>query len=52
MTDREYRRYKSELRKEFSYRCVYCDITEAELGGVQSFGIDHYKPQSKFPKLI
>lgn len=47
-----YKKYKEKLREEFIYTCVYCGIREPELGGSQSFHIDHYKPQKKFPKLI
>jgi uncharacterized protein (TIGR02646 family) len=47
----KYQSFKTLLRQEFSYACVYCNIREPELGGAQSFGIDHYKPKSKFPHL-
>lgn len=47
-----YKFHKPALRKEFSYCCVYCDVTEPELGGSQSFCVDHYRPKSKFPALI
>jgi HNH endonuclease len=46
-----YKKYKLSLRKEFNYACVYCDVREPELGGTQSFHIDHYRPKSKFPFL-
>ena len=47
-----YRKYKARLREEFHYRCVYCDTNEPEIGGSQSFCVDHYQPQKKFPHLI
>jgi len=46
-----YREYKPELRVEFSHSCAYCKIREPEMGGAQSFHIDHYKPRKKFPEL-
>ena len=48
----EYQQHKPTLRKQFSYRCAYCETRESELGGSRSFGIDHYKPKNKFPHLI
>lgn len=47
----DYKKYKSKLREEFSFACAYCETREPELGGAQSFHIDHYKPKSKFPEL-
>lgn len=47
----DYRKYKPKLREEFSFACAYCDTREAELGGTQSFHVDHYKPKNKFPNL-
>lgn len=47
----DYKKYKPKLREEFSFACAYCETREAELGGSQSFHIDHYKPKNKFPKL-
>ncbi len=45
-----YRSYKQYLRKDFDYRCVYCNIREAEDGGSGKFHIDHYQPQKRFPQ--
>ncbi len=45
-----YRKYKPFLKKEFSSQCVYCRLPD----GIQredTFGVDHYRPQSKFPEL-
>jgi hypothetical protein len=47
-----YQAYKPQLRKEFLFRCAYCETREPELGGSQSFHIDHYRPKKKFPLLI
>lgn len=47
-----YRKYKPYLRLEFDHSCSYCEIREPELGGQQSFCVEHYKPKKKFPSLI
>lgn len=47
----DYKKYKPKLREEFSFSCAYCETREAELGGSQSFHIDHYRPKNKFPEL-
>lgn len=36
--------YKTYLRIEFTYACVYCDLWERELGGVDTFHVEHYNP--------
>lgn len=46
----DYRKYKSYLRIEFDYCCAYCNVREPEIGGSQSFHIDHYRPKRKFPE--
>lgn len=38
--------YKKHLRKEFKYRCVYCNFPDVSKG-LQSFGVDHYNPNLK-----
>lgn len=45
-----YSRYKSFLKQEFTSQCVYCRLPDG-LKGEDSFGVDHYRPQSKFPEL-
>jgi uncharacterized protein (TIGR02646 family) len=45
-----YKLYNEFLRKEFNYCCAYCNICEPEIGGSQSFHIDHYQPKIKFPE--
>jgi hypothetical protein len=47
----QYKKFKPQLRKEFSYACAYCETREAEKGGMKSFHIDHYKPKKHFPEL-
>jgi hypothetical protein len=45
-----YRLYKPFLREEFERQCVYCRMPD----GVQApdaFGVDHYRPASRFPDL-
>ena len=44
---KDYTRNKKYLRADFSYRCGYCDFSEAELAGARHFHVDHYKPSSK-----
>jgi len=48
---KSYRAFKPFLRKEFDGRCVYCALPDL-LKGQDSFGVDHYRPQSAFPSLI
>lgn len=44
-----YSRYKPFLKQEFTSQCVYCRLPDG-LKGEDSFGVDHYRPQSKFPE--
>jgi 5-methylcytosine-specific restriction endonuclease McrA len=46
----DYRKYKPFLQKEFSRKCVYCKMPDS-MRGSNSFGVDHYRPKSKFPAL-
>ncbi|HSK81259.1 MAG TPA: HNH endonuclease [Thermoanaerobaculia bacterium] len=46
----DYRRYKPFLRMEFSRQCVYCRLPDG-LRGENAFGVDHYRPVSRFPEL-
>jgi uncharacterized protein (TIGR02646 family) len=43
--------YKPFLRRDFQRRCAYCERSEYFLGGAESFEIDHFRPQSRFPDL-
>ena len=44
----DYRQYKPFLRIEFGKRCVYCLLPDG-LKGPEAFGVDHYRPVSRFP---
>lgn len=46
----EHSRYKPFLRREFNGQCVYCRLPDA-LMGADTFHVDHYRPQKKFPRL-
>jgi hypothetical protein len=48
----DYTRYRPYLRKDFEYRCAYCEITETSVFGIIAFGIDHFRPKTRFPDLI
>lgn len=43
-----YRAYKPYLQQEFARTCVYCRQPDT-IGTHATFGVDHYKPKSKFP---
>ncbi len=45
----DYRHYKPFLRQEFGWRCVYCCLPDCRRE--DSFGVDHYRPRSRFPEL-
>ena len=47
----DHRKYVPHLRRDFTFRCAYCERTEAYLGGGEAFEVDHFHPQSKFPEL-
>lgn len=47
----DYSRYKSFLKQEFTSQCVYCRLPDG-LKGEDSFSVDHYRPQSRFPELV
>lgn len=46
-----YRRYKKQLRKDFKARCGYTNCPDHWFGGIDTFHIDHFKPQSTHPQL-
>ena len=48
---KDYGKYREDLRIDFFYSCAYCSIMEFEAGGI-GFEIDHYLPQEKFPQLF
>jgi len=39
------------LAVESHYRCVYCAIHEARMGGTRCFHVEHYRPKSRFAQL-
>lgn len=48
----DYASYKPWLRDEFGFRCVYCLTRERwQPDGHESFGADHFNPQSVEPAL-
>ncbi len=48
----DYTHYKPYLRRDFEFRCAYCEMTEACVFGIQTFGIDHFRPKKLFPHLL
>ena len=51
-TYRYYNGYRSEIREDCRYRCVYCDLHERDIGGERLMSLDHFRPQSKYPSLL
>lgn len=47
----DHRKYVPSLRRDFRFRCAYCERTEEYLGGEEAFEVDHFKPEQKFPEL-
>ena len=47
----DYTKYKPLLRKDFYYRCAYCQHHERTIGQVASMSVDHFRPKSLFPHL-
>lgn len=45
-----YQQFKPFLQREFERKCVYC--RKPDTSGSDSFGVDHYRPKSRFPQLI
>lgn len=48
---KNYRDYKGHLRNDFKKKCGYTNCIDDWFGGVSTFQIDHFLPQSKHPKL-
>lgn len=46
----DYKQYRTEIAEDCAYRCVYCDITNAE-NGYDNMVLDHFRPQKHFPDL-
>lgn len=47
---KRYQSYKKYLKVEFENKCIYCRMPDG-LKGEASFGVEHYKPSSKFKDL-
>lgn len=47
-----YNAYKTFLADDFNHKCGYTDCSDHWFGGKRNFQIDHFKPRSKYPKLI
>jgi hypothetical protein len=45
------KKQRALLRREFARKCIFCRRSDS-LHGKDQFGVDHYKPQSKFPDLV
>lgn len=48
---KNYRDYKPHLRKDFKKKCGYTGCVDHWFGGVTTFQIDHFLPQSLHPHL-
>ncbi len=48
---RSYRSYRDFLRDEFIFACVYCLSRETWNLNASFFGIDHYRPKSRYPAI-
>jgi hypothetical protein len=47
----DYTHYRPYLRKDFAFQCAYCEMTEASVFGILTFGVDHFRPKKLFPDL-
>jgi hypothetical protein len=47
----DYRRYKLFLQKDFKKKCGYTNCLDDWFGGITTFQIDHFLPQSTHTKL-
>lgn len=48
---RNYREYKPFLRNDFKKKCGYTNCLDDWFGGISTFQIDHFLPQSRYPML-
>lgn len=46
-----YSYYHTEISEDCHHRCVYCDITELEMGG-EGMVLDHFRPYKYFEELV
>lgn len=47
----DYKRYKIHLKKDFNWRCWYCDTHDRIYQWHKRYQIDHFKPKKIFPEL-
>jgi hypothetical protein len=47
----QYPKYKPYLQADFLRCCAYCEMSEAYRNGTDAFGVDHFRPRSRFPEL-
>jgi hypothetical protein len=47
----DYTRFRPYLREDFRFQCAYCGMTEASVFGIETFGVDHFRPKKLFPQL-
>ena len=47
----QYPKYKPYLQTDFLRCCAYCEMSEAHRNGSDAFGVDHFRPTSRFAKL-
>jgi uncharacterized protein (TIGR02646 family) len=45
-----YRLFKRDLQAEFGAQCVYCRALD-RVKGYETFGVDHYRPKTLYPRL-
>lgn len=45
-----YKHYEKHIHSDCQDRCVYCDVSVAEIGG-EGMVLDHFRPQKIFPDL-
>ena len=46
-----YSKYKPFLQREFERKCIYCRMPDS-MQHQHLFGVEHYRPKSRFPELI
>lgn len=47
-----YEAYRPFLRRDFDFRCAYCQRHEFFFGGGEAGEIDHFRPRHLFPDLL
>ena len=48
---KDYQHYRTEISEDCKHRCVYCDITEPEIG-FEGMVLDHFRPTKHFSELV